>query len=57
MWTIRLTSGIYNFYLCKLSINPKKQGSSKVGMLFFSPKNNEYVCVGPLVWYANGGIL
>ena len=27
-----------NFYLWKLSINPKKQGSSKVGMLFFSQK-------------------
>ena len=34
----------------------QKIGSSKVGMLFFPPKN-EYVCVGPRVWYANGGIL
>ena len=38
MWTIKLPSGIYNFYLWKLSINPKKRGSSKVGMLFFSQK-------------------
>ena len=35
----------------------QKRGSSKVGMLYFFPKNNEYVCVGPLIWYANGGIL
>ena len=37
-WTIRLPSGIYSFYLWKLSINPPKQRSSKVGMLFFSQK-------------------
>ena len=53
-WKIGLPSEIYNFYLWKLSINPQKRGSSKVGMLFFSSKNNEYVCVGPFVWYANG---
>ena len=33
---IGLPSRTYNFYLWKLSINPKKQISSKVGMLFFS---------------------
>ena len=33
-----LPSGIYNFYLWKLSINPQKRGSSKVGMLYFSQK-------------------
>ena len=56
-WKIGLPSGIYNFYLWNLSINPEKRGSSKVGMLFFFPKNKEYVCVSPRVWYANGGIL
>ena len=35
---MRLPSGIYNFSLWKLSINPKKRVSSKVGMLCFSPK-------------------
>ena len=34
----RITSGIYKLYLWKLSMNPKKRGSSKVGMLFFSQK-------------------
>ena len=33
-----LPSEIYKFYLRKLSINPKKRGSCKVGMLFFSQK-------------------
>ena len=28
----------YNFYLWKLSINPQKRDSSKVGMLYFSQK-------------------
>ena len=37
-WTIGLPCGIYNFYLWKLSINPQKRVSSKVSMLFFSPK-------------------
>ena len=37
-WKIGLPSGIYNFYLWKLSINPTKRGSFKVGMLFFSQK-------------------
>ena len=57
LFGIGLPSGIYNFYLWKLSIDPPKRVSSKVGMLFFSQKNNEYVCVGPHVWYTNGGIL
>ena len=38
MWTIGLPSKIYNFYLWKLSTNPEKRGSSKVGMLYFSQK-------------------
>ena len=46
MWTIELPSGIYNFYLWKLSVNPKKRGSSKVGTSFFSQKiTNMFVLV------------
>ena len=37
-WTIGSPSGIFNFYLWKQSINHKKRGSSKVGMLYFSKK-------------------